>query len=87
MEAALRPSLQVIGVTWEELREIRWTNWQEEARSLPALENVVHVLLGKTQDSDEWLVTLTDVDGVQASFWLASGRNEGGGRVRSISAY
>jgi hypothetical protein len=71
--------------TW--FTETRWTNWKKQIPELPKTQNITRVVITKTSDSAEFVITITDVDGKSASFWCVGGGLGKELPVRSISNY
>jgi hypothetical protein len=69
------------------LRLIRLANYKKYAKDLPHLENITSASLSKTSDGGDWVITLTDVDGVTASIWLVGGKETGVFPVSTVTSY
>ena len=65
----------------------KWKNYQDQARSCPAVAEVVKVRVAKTTDSGEYVITLMGPTGKTCSLWVKGSRERVELPVRDFSPY
>lgn len=69
------------------LREQRWRDWLTRIPRLVETKNIVSVRLAKGEKTNQWIVTLVDIDGKQTSLWCAADPGDGNIPVREITPH
>jgi len=69
------------------LREQHWRAWLTQIPRLVETKNIVSLKLAKAEKTNQWVVTLVDVDGHQTTLWCGNDSGDGNLPVREITPH